>query len=247
MISFGVDIGGSGIKGAPVDVSTAALVEKRYRVRTPQPATPDAVIRTVQTVVEHHKWTGPLGVAVPGVVVGGVVHSATNITSEWVGFDARTEMTDRLGMPVSIINDADAAGIAEIRFGRHDADHGVALVLTFGTGIGSALFNNGILVPNTEFGILEFKSGVAEEYAAGRLVGDNGLDIDTWAGRVAEYLAYVETIVTPQILIIGGGISGRFSEFEHLLGTRTRIRPARMRNDAGIVGAAMIAGTEEQT
>lgn len=247
MISFGVDIGGSGIKGAPVDLSTGQLTGDRYRVPTPHPATPDAAIDAVRRVVEHHGWDRPLGVTVPGVVIGGVVLTAANIDSAWIGFDAQTHITDRLGLPVTILNDADAAGIAEVRFGHHDASHGVVLLLTFGTGIGSALLNNGVLVPNTEFGHLEFKGRMAEEYAAGRLVKRDNMKIAWWAERVNEYLRHMDLILSPRIVIIGGGISKRFEEFRGRLDTRAKIVPARLRNNAGIVGAAMAAETEEMT
>lgn len=247
MISFGVDIGGSGIKGAPVDMSTGQLTGDRYRIPTPEPATPDAVIDAVRTVVDHHGWDRPLGVTVPGVVIEGVVMTAANIDSAWVGLDAQSHFSDRLGAPVTILNDADAAGLAEVRFGRHDASHGVVLLLTFGTGIGSALINNGVLVPNTEFGHLEFKGRVAEEYAAGRLVKQGNMEIDWWADRVNEYLRHLDLILSPRIVIIGGGISRRFDEFRSLLDTRALIVPARLRNNAGIVGAAMAAATKELT
>ncbi len=247
MISFGVDIGGSGIKGAPVDLSTGQLAGDRYRVPTPDPATPDAVIDAVVRVVDHHRWDRPLGVTIPGVVNEGVVLTAANIDSAWIGFNAQSHITDRLGLPVTILNDADAAGIAEVRFGHHDASHGVVLLLTFGTGIGSALINNGVLVPNTEFGHLEFKGGTAEEYAAARRVKRGDMDIGRWAQRVNEFLKHMDVVVSPRIVIIGGGISRRFEEFRDRLDTRALVVPARLRNNAGIVGAAMDAAPKELT
>ncbi|RLE15374.1 MAG: ROK family protein [Actinobacteria bacterium] len=247
MISFGVDIGGSGIKGAPVDLSTGELTSGRHRVATPKPATPDAAIDAVRMVVDHHGWDRPLGVTVPGVVIGGVVLTAANIDSAWIGLDAKSLMTDRLELPVTVLNDADAAGIAEVRFGDHDASHGVVLLLTFGTGIGSALINNGVLVPNTEFGHLEFKGGMAEEYAAGRLVKRDNMEIGWWAERVNHFLQHMDLILSPRIVIVGGGVSKRFEEFRDQLNTRAIVVPARLRNNAGIVGAAMAAATEELT
>lgn len=246
MIGFGIDIGGSGVKGAHVDLDTGALTTDRYRIPTPRPATPEAVISAVGEVIDHHNWTGPLGVTVPGVVIDGIVRSAANIDQGWIDFDARTEMSAALDTEVSVINDADAAGLAEVRYGAPDARDGVILVLTFGTGIGSAIINNGVLVPNSEFGHLEFHGMYAEAYAAARLVKRENMDIEWWAGRVNEFLQHMDVILSPQRVIFGGGISKRFEEFRHLLHTRAEIVPARLRNNAGIVGAAMIAAPEEQ-
>ena len=246
MIAFGVDIGGSGVKGAPVDLDTGALVATRYRLPTPTPSTPTAVVDTVGRVVKHHGWTGPIGVTIPGVVVDGVVLTAANIDSGWIDFDAETALTESLDVPVSVINDADAAGVAEVRYGAHDAHDGVVLVLTFGTGIGSALVHNGVLVPNTELGHIEFRDMTAEEYAAARLVKRDNMDIQWWAQRVNELLQHLELILSPTRFVFGGGISKRFEEFSHLLETRADVVPARLRNNAGIVGAAMTAADREQ-
>jgi polyphosphate glucokinase len=247
MISFGIDIGGSGVKGAAVDVATGQLSTDRYRIKTPDPSTPGRLIEAVAEVLAQHSWDRPVGVTIPGVVVDGVVLTAGNIDQEWLDFDAHTAMSDALGLEVSVINDADAAGLAEARYGGHGAHDGVVLVLTFGTGIGSALINDGILIPNTEYGHLEFHGMIAEEYAAGRLVKRDNMDIEWWASRVNEYLQYIETVLTPKKIIIGGGISKRFEEFESFLDTRAEVVPARLRNNAGIVGAAMIAAPEELT
>ncbi len=247
MISFGVDIGGSGVKGAPVDLATGKFVGERHRIKTPSPATPEAVIATVAEVLDFHGWTGPVGVTVPGVVIDGVVRSAANIDKGWLGFDARTEMSRALGFPVSVLNDADAAGVAEVRYGLHDTSAGVILLLTFGTGIGSAVINDGVLVPNTEFGHLEFRGMQAEQYAAARLVKRENMNIDWWASRVNELLQHIDVIISPKKIIFGGGISKRFEEIRHLFDTRAEIVPARLRNNAGIVGAAMFAAGEEPT
>ncbi len=247
MISFGVDIGGSGVKGAAVDIATGDLVSKRFRLDTPDPSTPGAVITAVGEILALYSWDRPVGVTIPATIVGGVVYTAPNIDASWIELDARTAMSDQLGLQISVINDADAAGLAEVRYGQDGNREGVVLLLTFGTGIGSALFNNGELLPNTEFGHLEFHGMIAEAYAAGKLVKRDNMDIRWWADRVNEYLQYLETVLAPDKIIIGGGISKRFNEFGQFLETRAEVVPARLRNNAGIVGAAMIAAAEELT
>ena len=240
--AMGIDIGGSGIKGAPVDVVTGRLTERRLRVDTPEPSTPSNVAEAVVRLIADHDWTGPVGITVPGVVLDGAVVTAANIDSHWVGFDAREHFSRVLDLPVAIINDADAAGLAEARF---DGDSsGVVILLTFGTGIGSALLHDGILVPNTELGHLEFHGGKAETYAAARLVKRESMHIEWWAERVNEFLAHVELLFSPDRIIIGGGISKRFAEFGPFLSTRCVLEPARLRNNAGIVGAALFAMEE---
>jgi polyphosphate glucokinase len=240
--AMGIDIGGSGIKGAPVDIVIGSLTGSRMRVKTPQPSTPASVVEAVVKLVADHGWSGPVGITIPGVVIDGIVATAANIDDAWVGYDARTHFSQALGMPAAILNDADAAGLAEARFGG-DAS-GVVILLTFGTGIGSALIQDGKLVPNTELGHLEFHGGKAETYAAARLVKRESMQIDWWAERVNEFLAYIETLFSPDRIIIGGGISKRFDEFSSYLSTRCEIQPAVLRNNAGIVGAALFAKEE---
>jgi polyphosphate glucokinase len=247
VIGFGIDVGGSGVKGAPVDLATGALADVRSRIPTPQPSTPRGVAEAIGEIVALHSWNSALGITIPGVVVNGVVITVGNIDPQWLDLDAKAYMSDHLQLPVAVINDADAAGLAEARYGEHGVSDGVVLVLTFGTGIGSALINNGVLVPNTEFGHVLLHGMLAEEYAAGGLVKRDNMDIDWWANRVNEYLQHIETILTPAKIIIGGGISKRFEEFADLLVTRADVEPARLRNNAGIVGAAMISGREEPT
>jgi polyphosphate glucokinase len=244
MKAMGIDVGGSGVKGAPVDLTTGQLIGDRHRIRTPSPSTPESVIKTIVDVVRFHTWQGPVGVAIPGVVEGGVVHTAANIDKAWIGFDAQTAMTEALGAQVVVINDADAAGIAEATFGAAQDRPGVCLVLTFGTGIGSALIIDGTLVPNTEFGHLEFRGMEAEAYAAGRLVERDNMDIDWWALRVNELLQHLDLVLSPHTIVFGGGISKRFEEYAEAFDTRATVVPARLRNNAGIVGAAM--ATEER-
>jgi polyphosphate glucokinase len=246
MQAMGIDIGGSGIKGAPVDLSLGQLAAPRLRIPTPDPSTPNEVMKAVRELVAEHAWEGPIGITIPGVVHEGEVRTAANIDKSWIDRDAASEFEDVLGQPVSVVNDADAAGLAEARFGSCADIQGVVILLTFGTGIGSALVHNGKLVPNTEFGHLEFRGGIAEEYAAGRLVKRESMSIDWWAARVNEFLAYIEVIFSPDRIIIGGGISKRFADFEEYLSTRAELVPAELRNNAGIVGAALYAMEDAQ-
>lgn len=239
--AFGVDVGGSGIKGSVVDVETGTLADERFRIETPQPSTPGAVTDVVKTVVDHFGWSGAVGVAFPAVVQRGVVRTAANIDESWVGVNADAQLEAALGADVTMLNDADAAGVAEMRFGEGAEMSGLVLLLTFGTGIGSALFHDGRLVPNTEFGHLEFRGMIAEHYAAGRLVERDEMRLDWWASRVNEYLVHLERVVSPDLFVFGGGISKRFDEFAEFFETRAPVRPAKLRNNAGIVGAALAA------
>lgn len=237
-VGFGVDVGGSGVKGAPVDLDQGILSGERLRLRTPRPATPEAVYATIEEVLAGHGWDGDLGVAVPAVVVDGVALTAANIDESWVGTDVRHDLERRLGHRVTVVNDADAAGIAEMRFGAGRGVRGVVLVLTFGTGVGSALFVDGTLVPNVELGHMEFEGDIAEATTAGRLVADGGLTLEEWGPRVHRLLQSIHRLFTPQRIIVGGGISKRFEDFAHFLDLECDVVPAELRNSAGIVGAA---------
>lgn len=243
-LGFGVDIGGSGIKGAPVDLDLGDLTTGRHRIPTPQPAKPDAVAGVVADVVSHFGWKGPLGVTFPGIVKRGVIHSAANVDDDWLDVDADALFTARCGQEVHVANDADAAGIAEMRVGAGKGRTGVVMTLTFGTGIGSGMFVDGVLVPNTELGHVEMHGDIAERYAAGRVLDDEGLSFDEWGQRVRAYLQYLERLFSPDLFIIGGGISKDFAEYEHQLDIDTEVVPARLRNAAGIVGAAMLIAAE---
>lgn len=238
---FGVDVGGSGVKGAPVDLETGVLAADRLRVPTPQPSTPEAVSDAIAHVVESRGWNGPVGVTIPSVVRSGVVETAANIDDAWVGLDAATMLSERLDLPVTVLNDADAAGVAEARYGAAKGVSGVVILLTFGTGIGSAYLSDSRLVPNTELGHLIFNGQKAEHYAAGRLVKRGELEIDWWALRVNELLAYIEELFWPDLFVFGGGISKRFEAYSHHFTTQASIVPAVLRNQAGIVGAALSA------
>ncbi|MEV0693576.1 MULTISPECIES: polyphosphate--glucose phosphotransferase [unclassified Streptomyces] len=243
---FGVDIGGSGIKGAPVDLDKGDLAQERHKVLTPQPSTPDAVADGVKEVVDHFGWSGPVGVTFPGVVTdGSTVRSAANVDKGWIDTDARMLLGDRLGgMPVTVVNDADAAGIAEVHFGAGRGRRGTVVLLTFGTGIGSAVFVDGLLVPNTELGHLELNGHEAEKRASSKAKEDHNLTWEHWARRVQKYLAHVEMLFSPELFVIGGGVSRKSDKFlHHIHGIKAEIVPAQLQNNAGIVGAAMRAAT----
>ncbi|MGW3283292.1 polyphosphate--glucose phosphotransferase [Streptomyces sp. NPDC001002] len=241
---FGVDIGGSGIKGAPVDLDKGDLAEERFKVLTPHPATPDGVADGVKEVVEHFGWTGPVGLTFPGVVTGGsTIRTAANVDKSWIDTDARVLFSDRLGgHDVTVVNDADAAGVAEMAFGAGRDRKGTVILLTFGTGIGSAVFVDGVLVPNTELGHLELHGHDAETRASSKAKDDGELTWEHWAHRVQKYLAHVEMLFTPELFIIGGGVSRKADKFLHFIeDIKAEIVPAQLQNNAGIVGAAMHA------
>ncbi|MEV7891318.1 polyphosphate--glucose phosphotransferase [Streptomyces sp. NPDC002817] len=244
---FGVDIGGSGIKGAPVDLARGDLAQERHKVLTPHPATPDAVADGVKEVVEHFGWSGPVGLTFPGVVTGGAtIRTAANVDKDWIDTDARALFCERLGgLPVTVVNDADAAGVAEMEFGAGHGRRGTVVLLTFGTGIGSALFVNGVLVPNTELGHLELHGHDAETRASSKAKEDGELTWEHWARRVQKYLAHVEMLFSPELFIVGGGVSRKSQKFLHYIeGIKAEIVPAQLQNNAGIVGAAMRAAKE---
>jgi polyphosphate glucokinase len=239
---FGVDIGGSGIKGAPVDLERGDLVEPRHKVLTPQPATPESVADGVAEVVQHFGWSGPVGITFPGVITGSVIRTAANVDKDWVGVDAAQLLGDRLSMRATVLNDADAAGVAEMAFGAGRGRKGTVFLLTFGTGIGSALFIDGKLVPNTELGHLELNGHEAEKHASTKVKDDQDMSWSQWAHRVQKYLAHVEMLFSPELFIIGGGVSRKADKFIPLLeGIDAEIVPAELQNNAGIVGAAMAA------
>ena len=238
---LGIDIGGSGIKGAPVETDTGRLTGDRHKILTPQPATPKAVAAVVSQLAEHFGWDGPIGCTLPTVVRHGIVHSAANIDKSWIGVDGERLLRKATGRPVTLLNDADAAGIAEMRFGAGRDRGGVVIILTFGTGIGSGVFVDGHLHPNTELGHLEFKGMDAEHYAAARVRAAEKLTYKKWGTRVNEYLEHLEDILSPDLFVIGGGVSRKMGKFEAYLTLDTEFVPAQLRNEAGIVGAALTA------
>lgn len=240
---LGIDVGGSGIKGALVDIKKGKMVSERHRIETPQPATPKAMIRVMGQIVEHFNYQGPVGVGFPAIVQDGIVLSAANVDDKWIGYAGQKRIAKRTGCPVVLLNDADAAGTAEMRFGVGKKKKGVIMLLTLGTGIGSALFVNGNLVPNTEFGHLFLKNSEidAEEYASNRIREDEGLSWEVWAGRLDAYLKHLEFIFSPNMFVLGGGVSKQYKDFVPLLTVRAKVVPAKLRNEAGIIGAAMAA------
>ncbi|GAB2775949.1 polyphosphate--glucose phosphotransferase [Amycolatopsis magusensis] len=241
---FGIDIGGSGIKGALVDLENGKLIGDRLRIDTPRPATPDAVADVVAEIVGHFGWAGPVGVTLPAVIKKGVAMTAANIDPSWIGTDADALFAKRLGRGVdeiAMLNDADAAGMAEIRFGDPAARKGVTALLTFGTGIGSAVFLDGRLVPNTELGHLEVDGHDAEKKAAASVKDNEGMSYPEWSKRVDRYLSVLENLIWPDLFIVGGGVSKKAEKWVPLLEIRTPIVVASLQNNAGIVGAAAAA------
>lgn len=236
---FGVDVGGSGIKGAPVDLQTGQLVRERVRLETPQPATPEAVVAVVREVLGESE--GTFGLTLPSVVVGGTALTAANIDPSWVGTDVAALVEGATGRRPLVVNDADAAGVAEVRFGAAKDVPGTVLLLTLGTGIGSALFLDGKLVPNTEFGHLELDGHEVEKRASDAVRKGHDLSWEKWAERLTAVLDHLELLVRPDLVVLGGGVSKKADSWLHLLQTRVPVKPAQLLNDAGIVGAALLA------
>ena len=238
---LGIDIGGSGIKGAPVDVERGVLLDDRFGLPTPQPAAPDAVAGAVGELARHFRWSGPVGCAFPAVIKCGVAWTATNVDPRWIGTDGRQLFERETGCPVTLINDADAAGLAEMRFGAGRGRGGLVVMVTLGTGIGSALFIDGRLIPNTELGGVILGGKPAEAGASARVRKQLKLSWKAWAARLDAYLRYLEDLLTPDLFILGGGISSRHDKFLHRLSVAIPVLPAQMLGDAGIVGAALPA------
>ena len=243
--ALGIDIGGSGIKAAVVHTTTGELVTERVRLRTPQPSTPDAVAAIVRHLVEQAGWQSAVGATFPAVIQHGVARSAANVDKSWIGTDVDDVFTRATGRPVTVLNDADAAGVAEARFGAAKGVCGVVILLTFGTGIGSALMMDGTLVPNTELGHLELDGHDAETRASAAVRDLQKMSYPKWAGRVQKYMQHVERLFTPDLFVVGGGVSKDSDKWLPLLDLNTQVLPALLLNNAGIVGAAM-AATERQ-
>jgi polyphosphate glucokinase len=238
---LGIDIGGSGIKGAPVDVDAGVLRGIHYRIPTPQPATPAAVGDTVVALVRHFRWKGPIGCAFPAVIKDGIAHTAANVDKTWIGTDGQQLFRKKTKCPVYMLNDADAAGLAELSVGAGRGQAGLVILVTFGTGIGSALFLDGRLVPNTELGHIEIRGKEAERRASDRTRQRKSLSWKSWAARVDEYLAELEALFSPDLFIIGGGVSKKHAKFIPLLSPHAPVIPAQLLNEAGMIGAALAA------
>ena len=245
MRALGIDIGGTGIKAAPVDVTTGKLLADRQKIDTPHPALPDPVADVVKQLTTSFNWSGPVGITFPGVVADGVTRTAANMDPAWIGLDAAALFAKATGNGVRVLNDVDAAGVAEMTFGAGVDEQGTVLMVTFGTGIGSALFVKGILVPNTEFGHIEIRGRDAEDRASERAKQLHDLSWSKWAEHVGEYLQHIEALLSPDLIILGGGISRQSEKWvPRLTGIRARIVPAALLNNAGIVGAAMATRSE---
>jgi polyphosphate glucokinase len=236
---FGLDIGGSGIKGAPVDTASGELLAERVRIKTPQPATPEAIVETAAEVISVANWQGPVGCGFPAVVKGGVIQTAANVDEAAIGFDLSAALEGALDLSVSVVNDADAAGLAEMRWGAGRGQDGVVLMLTLGTGIGTSLFVGGRLMPNTELGHIEVRGKDAEHRAAESARKRDDLNWREYAGRLDEYLHKIEDLLWPDLIVVGGGISKKSEKYFPHLTTRTKVVRAEMQNNAGIAGAAL--------
>lgn len=236
---LGIDIGGSGIKGAIVNVEKGEFVSDRHRIATPSPAKPHPVTEIVTKIVQHFEWDGAIGCAFPAIIKNGVTYSAANIDDDWIGMDASCLIQCKTGVPVTMLNDADAAGIAEMRFGAGRGRGGTVIVLTLGTGIGSAVFLDGRIIPNTELGHIEIRGKAGENRASNRVRKKKDWSWKKWAKRLNEYLQHVEFLFAPDLFIIGGGVSKKYKKYFRYLDVKAEIVPALLRNKAGIIGAAL--------
>jgi polyphosphate glucokinase len=247
-IAIGVDIGGSGIKGAPVDLSSGNLMADRYRLATPQPSTPDSIGEIAAKVITYWspKSHTPIGVTFPAVVQKGIVRTAANVDPAWIGTNLRDVIREHSGYDVHVMNDADAAGFGEYAYGAARHEDGLVLMVTLGTGIGTALISDGRLVPNSELGHLLIDGVDAEEFAAESARDRHDLGWKEWAGYVGKFLAEMERLLWPDLIIIGGGVSKDYEEFLPYFDLRAPVVPAALFNNAGIVGAAALAAEEQR-
>lgn len=241
---LGIDVGGSGVKGAPVDTTTGELLAERYRIKTPRGAKPEPVAETVAKVASYFDWNAPIGIGFPAPIRSGIALTAANISDKWIGVNVDELFSKATDCPCTTINDADAAGLAEMSFGAGRGQPGTVIVLTLGTGIGSAIFRGGVLLPNTEFGHVEMKGEDAEWRASDAARKRENLSWKKYAKRLNRYLAMMEGLFWPNLFIIGGGISKEHEKFLPLLTIDTPVVPAYQFNEAGIVGAALAARSE---
>lgn len=238
---LGIDVGGSGIKGAPVDTKTGELVASRYRVATPRSRKPNPMAQTVAKIVKKFEWQGPVGCGFPTVIQHGVARMHSNLHDKWVGTDVENLFSEATGLPVTVVNDADAAGLAEMAFGAGRKRKGVVIIVTIGTGLGTAVFTDGHLVPSTEFGHLEMNCFDAEEQASDAARQREDLSWEKWAQRFDQYLNALQRLFWPDLIILGGGGSKKYNRFRQYLTVPTEVQPAQLLNEAGIVGAALAA------
>lgn len=238
---LGIDVGGTGIKGAVVDTQTGELIAKRQRILTPQPPTPESVAATFAELVKMHDWKGTVACGFPSIVKKGMCLTASNIDKTWIGLSIEQTFSNACDNPVIALNDADAAGIAIMNVGLGKDKKGLVLIITLGTGIGSALFFNGVLIPNTELGHLHFKGRIAEHYCSNGVRKKENLTWEEWGKRLNEYLLYLHGLFSLDCIILGGGVSKKFDEYKHYLTDEIEILPAELRNAAGTIGAALYA------
>lgn len=240
---LGIDIGGTGIKGAPVELPSGEILAEHLHLPTPQPATPGAVSAAIKKMIQHFQFSGPVGAGFPGVIRQGVVETAVNLSPSWVGKNAEKLFKKATRLSFTVINDADAAGIAEIHHGAGRKRKGTVAMITLGTGIGSAIFIGGVLVPNTEFGHLTLRGKDAETIASAKAREVNGWSWKKWSKRVREYLHLIDRLISPDMIIVGGGVSRRAEKWLPRVskGVKAKVVPAKLHNEAGIVGAAMAA------
>lgn len=239
---LGIDIGGSGIKGAPVNIETGEILADRFRIPTPQPSKPKFVADAVKEIVEHFDWKGPIGCGFPTVIHNGEVRTKSNIHKTWIGVRADQLFSEVTGLPVTVINDADAAGLAEMTFGAGKGKKGLVVIITIGTGLGSGVFYNEALIPNFELGRIYYKNGELIEYFASDAARKREeLSFKEWGKRFNKFLKHVVRIFSPDLLILGGGASKRFDKFQDEIDIDTPILIAEFENDAGIIGAALAA------
>lgn len=243
MVIMGIDVGGSGIKGVPVNTETGEFVGERFRLATPEGAKPEDVADTITDLVQHFNWDGPIGVGFPAVVRSGIVYTAANIHESWIGTNIEKLLLKKTGCPAYVLNDADAAGMAEMKFGvgrKHP--NGVVFMVTIGTGLGTALFVDGKLLPNTELGHIEIRGKDAETRATDAARQRKNMSWEEWGGKFNEYLDRLERLFWPDLFVLGGGTSKSFDKFRQYLHLHTEVIPAELLNQAGIIGAALYAG-----
>ena len=236
---LGIDIGGSGIKGAPVNIESGEMLSERFRIPTPHPAKPKAVAKTVAKIADHFEWQGPIGCGFPAVVQHGITRTAANVHNKWIGENAAVRFSEKTGCPVKVVNDADAAGLAEMAFGAGKGRDGVVLLVTIGTGLGTSLFTDGVLLPNTELGHIEIDCDDAELMASDSARKKKDLSWKKWGKRLNRYLNRLEALVWPDLIILGGGVSKKHKKFMPYLDVNAEIVIAESFNHAGIIGAAL--------